>query len=85
MAAGTSGGITTNGIWGYGVFDYPMVLDLLEEAGISWGVYNISWDSVPFGNTDNVFLFCDALLLPTPSRRRRRRADARRAAVRSSR
>jgi phospholipase C len=57
LAAGTSGGITTNGIWGYGVFDYPIILDLLEDAGISWKVYNVSWDSVPFGNTDNVFVF----------------------------
>ena len=23
LASGTSGGITTNGVWGYGVFDYP--------------------------------------------------------------
>src|SRR5258708_1186951 len=57
LAAGTSGGITTNGIWGYGVFDYPIILDLLEDAGISWKVYNVSMDSVPFGNTDNVFVF----------------------------
>jgi phospholipase C len=57
LAAGTSGGITTNGIWGYGVFDYPIILDLLEDAGISWKVYNVSFDSVPFGNTDNVFVF----------------------------
>jgi len=57
LAAGTSGGITTNGIWGYGVFDYPIILDLLEAAGVSWKVYNIGWDSVPFGNTDNVFVF----------------------------
>jgi len=57
FAAGTSGGITTNGIWGYGVFDYPIILDLLGAAGISWGIYNMNWDSVPFGNTDNVFVF----------------------------
>jgi phospholipase C len=57
FAAGTSGGITTNGIWGYGVFDYPIVLDLLDAAGVTWKVYNLSWDSVPFGNTDNVFVF----------------------------
>src|SRR5262249_27294858 len=57
FAAGTSGGITTNGIWGYGVFDYPIILDLLDEAGVTWGVYNMNWDSVPFGNTDNVFVF----------------------------
>jgi len=57
FAAGTSGGITTNGIWGYGVFDYPIILDLLDAAGVSWKVYNNTWDSVPFGNTDNVFVF----------------------------
>ena len=57
LAAATSGGITTNGIWGYGVFDYPIILDLLEDAGVSWKVYNVSMDSVPFGNTDNVFVF----------------------------
>src|SRR5262245_53648595 len=57
FAAGTSGGVTTNGIWGYGVFDYPIILDLLDAAGVSWKVYNNTWDSVPFGNTDNVFVF----------------------------
>jgi len=57
FAAGTSGGITTNGIWGYGVFDYPIILDLLDAAGVSWKVYNNTWDSVQFGNTDNVFVF----------------------------
>jgi phospholipase C len=57
LAAGTSGGITTNGVWGYGVFDYPIILDLLEAAGVTWKVYNVSWDTVPFGNTDNVFVF----------------------------
>src|SRR5215467_3768743 len=57
LAAGTSGGITTNGVWGYGVFDYPIILDLLDAAGVTWKVYNVSWDSVPFGNTDNVFVF----------------------------
>src|SRR6266849_4145905 len=57
VAAGTSGGITTNGLWGYGIFDYPIILDLLEAAGVTWKVYNVSWDSVPFGNTDNVFVF----------------------------
>ena len=57
FAAGTSGGITTNGLWGYGIFDYPIILDLLDAAGISWKIYNNTWDSVPFGNTDNVFVF----------------------------
>jgi phospholipase C len=57
LAAGTSGGITTNGVWGYGIFDYPIILDLLDAAGVTWKVYNVNWDSVPFGNTDNVFVF----------------------------
>ncbi len=57
VMAGTSGGITTNGIWGYGVFDYPMILDLLDAAGVTWKVYNLGWDSVPYGNTDNVAVF----------------------------
>jgi phospholipase C len=57
LAAGTSGGITTNGLWGYGIFDYPIILDLLEDAGVTWKVYNIGWDSVVKGDTDNVFVF----------------------------
>jgi phospholipase C len=59
IAAATSGGITTNGVWGFGIFSHPMILDLLDEAGITWKVYNIGFDSVPYGNTDNVFLFWD--------------------------
>lgn len=57
LMAGTSGGITTNGVWGYGVFDYPIILDLLDAAGITWKIYNLGWDSVPYGNTDNVAVF----------------------------
>jgi len=49
LAAGTSGGITTNGLWGYGIFDYPIILDLLDAAGVSWKVYNNTWDSVRSG------------------------------------
>jgi phospholipase C len=55
--AGTSGGITTNGVWGYGIFDYPMILDLLDAAGVTWKTYSIGMDSVPYGNTDNVAVF----------------------------
>jgi phospholipase C len=57
LVAGTSGGITTNGIWGFGVFDYPIILDLLEAAGVTWMVYNTAWDPVPPGDSDNVFVF----------------------------
>jgi phospholipase C len=57
LVGGTSGGITTNGIYGYGVLDYPIILDLLEDAGVSWKVYNIGFDNVPAGLSDNVFVF----------------------------
>ena len=40
--------------WGYGVFDYPIILDLLEAAGMTWKVYNIGWDNVREGDSDNV-------------------------------
>jgi phospholipase C len=36
-----------------------MILDLLDKAGVSWKVYNNGFDSVPYGNTDNVFLLWD--------------------------
>jgi phospholipase C len=73
LAAGTSGGITTNGIWGFGVFDYPIILDLLEAAGITWKVYNIAWDPVPPGDSDNVFVFWKRWANDT--RTRAKRAD----------
>jgi phospholipase C len=57
LAAGTSGGVTTNGVWGYGVLDYPIILDLLEDAGVTWKVYNVGFDSVTGGESDNVFVF----------------------------
>jgi len=60
LMAGTSGGITTNGVWGYGVFDsptWPIILDLLEDAGVTWKIYSIGYDNVPRGDTDNVAVF----------------------------
>jgi phospholipase C len=57
LVSGTSGGITTNGVYGYGVFSYPIILDLLEAAGITWKVYNTASDSVSQGDSDNVFVF----------------------------
>jgi phospholipase C len=57
LAAGTSGGVTNNREFGYGVFDYPMILDLLEAAGVSWKIYNIGLDEVTTGESDNVFVF----------------------------
>lgn len=57
LASGTASGITTNGVWSYGMLDYPIILDLLEAAGVTWKVYNVNFDSVPCGNTDNAFVF----------------------------
>ena len=60
LMSGTSGGITTNGVWGYGVFDsngWPIILDLLEEASVSWKIYSIGFDDVPRGDSDNVAVF----------------------------
>src|SRR5262249_13530340 len=41
LAGGTSGGNTTNNI-APGSLTYPVILDLLDAAGITWKVYNIS-------------------------------------------
>ena len=60
LMAGTSGGLTTNGKWGYGVFDssgWPIILDLLEAAGVSWKIYYIGFDDVNKGDSDNVAVF----------------------------
>jgi len=57
LAAGTSGGITNNNVFGYGLFDYPIILDLLEGAGVSWKIYNLGLDEVTNGASDSVFVF----------------------------
>ena len=60
LMAGTSGGITTNGLWGYGIFDsssWPIILDLLDDAEVSWKIYYIGSDGVEVGDTDNVAVF----------------------------
>jgi phospholipase C len=61
LMSGTSGGITTNGLWGYGIFDsgrWPIILDLLDEAGVTWKIYNLGGiDDVPSGESDNVAVF----------------------------
>ena len=57
LAAGTSGGVTTNSAFGYGVFDYPIILDLLDAAGVTWKIYNLGLDDVTNGESDNVFAF----------------------------
>ena len=60
LMSGTSGGITTNGLWGYGIFDskgWPIILDLLDEFEVSWKIYSIGFDDVPAGDSDNVAVF----------------------------
>jgi phospholipase C len=60
LMSGTSGGITTNGVWGYGVFDsggWPIILDLLDDADVTWKIYNIGDDDVQSGDSDNVAVF----------------------------
>jgi phospholipase C len=61
LMSGTSGGITNNGYWGYGIFDsgrWPIILDLLDEAGVTWKIYNLGGiDDVPSGESDNVAVF----------------------------
>jgi phospholipase C len=61
LMSATSGGITNNGFWGYGIFDsggWPIILDLLDEAGVTWKIYNLGGiDDVPSGESDNVAVF----------------------------
>jgi phospholipase C len=61
LMSGTSGGITDNSQWGYGIFDsgkWPIILDLLDAAGVTWKIYNLGGiDNVPIGDSDNVAVF----------------------------
>jgi phospholipase C len=61
MLSGTSGGITANGPCCMGVLDseqWPIVLDLLEDAGVTWKIYNVSGiDDILTAQTDNTATF----------------------------
>src|SRR5258706_12081978 len=60
LMSGTSAGITANGSKGYGIFDsgrWPIILDLLDEAGVTWKIYSIGTDSVIAGDSSNVAVF----------------------------
>jgi phospholipase C len=61
LMSGTSGGITDNSKWGYGIFDsgiWPIILDLLDDAEVTWKIYNLGGiDNVPVGDSDNVAVF----------------------------
>jgi phospholipase C len=61
MLAGTSGGITNNGPCCLGVIDstsWPVIFDLLDEAGVTWKVYNLlGVDDLLTGQNDNTAIF----------------------------
>jgi phospholipase C len=61
MMSGTSGGITNNGICCLGILDsrrWPTILDLLDEAGVTWKIYNlIGVDDILTAETDNAAIF----------------------------
>jgi phospholipase C len=64
LMAGTSGGITTNGLRGFGIFDsttWPIILDLLDEAEVTWKIHYIGFDSVENDDTDHVAVFWSPL------------------------
>jgi phospholipase C len=61
MMSATSGGITSNGICCLGILDsgrWPIILDLLNEAGVTWKIYNlIGIDDILTVETDNTAMF----------------------------
>jgi phospholipase C len=61
LMSGTSGGVTSNGFCCFGVFDsgrWPIILDLLDEAGITWRIYNRGGiEDIFASDIENVVLF----------------------------
>ncbi len=57
LMAGTSGGLTDNNLTRPGVLRYPMILDLLDAYGVSWKIYNVNYESIQSGWSDNVAQF----------------------------
>jgi len=61
MISGTSGGMTSNGPCCLGVIDsarWPLIFDLLDEAGVTWKVYNLlGVDDLLVGDNDNTAIF----------------------------
>jgi phospholipase C len=56
LMSGTSGGITANGLSGDGFFDsgrWPIILDLLDAAGVTWKIYTIGKDDIASGDSSN--------------------------------
>src|SRR4051812_15242273 len=61
MISGTSGGVTANGPCCLGILDsarWPIILDLLDEAGVTWKIYNLlGVDDILSSETDNSAVF----------------------------
>ncbi len=61
LMSGTSGGITSNGFCCSGIFDsrtWPIILDLLDEAGVTWRIYNRGgFEDVLNSDVQNVVAF----------------------------
>jgi phospholipase C len=57
LMAGTSGGLTDNNLTKPGVLKYPMILDLLDAHGVTWKIYNVNYESIQSGWSDNVAQF----------------------------
>jgi phospholipase C len=57
LMAGTSGGLTDNNLTKPGVLKYPMILDLLDGHGVTWKIYNVNYESIQSGWSDNVAQF----------------------------
>src|SRR5262249_31552252 len=54
LMAGTAGGITNNNLNRPGILRYPMILDLLDAHGVTWKIYNVNYESIQSGWSDNV-------------------------------
>jgi phospholipase C len=57
LMAGTAGGLTNNNLNRPGVLNYPMILDLLDAYGVTWKIYNVNYESIQSGWSDNVAEF----------------------------
>ena len=57
LMAGTAGGVTNNNLNRPGILRYPMILDLLDAYGVTWKIYNVNFESIQSGWSDNVAQF----------------------------
>ena len=64
LMSGTSGGITTNGLWGYGIFDSATGRSsstCSTTGDVSWKIYYIGFDGVPRSATPTTSLCSGAV------------------------